>query len=349
VTTIGPNRHSPSEPLAPGRGARDAARRALETVLRIVIWTPAGLVETADPGALAEALADPQARTWIDVTDPSAEVVETSGSTLGLHPLVAEDIVERNQRAKIEFTDPTLHLVMFALRYDGGPELSEVDLVLGQRFLLSVHDQAWQPAAVPGLRLGAGPVLARGADSLLWVLADAIVDEYFPVLDRLGDEMDALQDEVVAKADRWALERLFNLKRELIELRRAIAPTRETVGQLTNRQVVQVAPEHVIYFRDVYDHLIRATEELDTLRDLASGTLEVYLSQINNNLSLIMKRLTGVTVLLAGVGAIAGIFGMSEAGAVFRGGEATGFWLVAIGSVVVAGAAAVVLHRLDWI
>jgi magnesium transporter len=161
--------------------------------------------------------------------------------------------------------------------------------------------------------------------------------------------MDSLQDEVVAKADRRALERLFNLKRELIELRRAMAPTRETVGQLTNRQVELVAPEHVIYFRDVYDHLIRATEELDTLRDLASGTLEVYLSQVNNNLSLIMKRLTGVTVLLAGVAAIAGIFGMSEAGAVFRGGEASGFWLVAIGSVVIAGAAAIVLHRLDWI
>jgi len=347
--TTGPGLPSRSEPVATGRHAREAAGTPREAALRIVTWTPAGVVEAADPTVLPAALADGQARTWIDITDPSAELVETIGAMLGLHPLVAEDIVERNQRAKIEFTDPTLHLVMFALRYDGGPELSEVDLVLGQRFLLSVHDRAWQPAAVPGLRLGAGPVLAAGADSLLWVLADAIVDEYFPVLDRLGDEMDALQDEVVSKADRWALERLFTLKRELIELRRAMAPTRETVGQLTNRQVQLVAPEHVIYFRDVYDHLIRATEELDTLRDLASGTLEVYLSQVNNNLSLIMKRLTGVTVLLAGVGAIAGISGMSEAGAVFRGGEASGFWLVAIGSVVIAGAAAVVLHRRDWI
>jgi len=202
---------------------------------------------------------------------------------------------------------------------------------------------------VPGLRLGAGPVLARGPDFLLWVLADAIVDEYFPVLDRLGDELDALQDDVVKKADSWTLERLFGLKRELIELRRALAPTRETVGQLTNRQIELVADEHVIYFRDVYDHLIRSTEELDALRELASSTLEVYLSQVNNNLSVIMKRLTGVTVLLAGIGAIAGIFGMSEAGAAFRGGEATGFWLVAIGSVVTAATAAVVLRRRGWI
>jgi magnesium transporter len=276
-------------------------------------------------------------------------MVESIGAVLGLHPLVAEDIVERNQRAKIEFTDPTLHIVLFALRYDGGPELSEIDLVLGANFLLTVHEPSWRPGTVPGLRLGAGTVLAKGADYLLWVFADSIVDEYFPVLDQLGDELDALQDDVVEKADSWTLERLFGLKRELIELRRALAPTRETVGQLTNRQIELVADEHVIYFRDVYDHLIRSTEELDTLRDLASSTLEVYLSQVNNNLSVIMKRLTGVTVLLAGIGAIAGIFGMSEAGAAFRGGEATGFWLVAIGTVVIAATAAIVLHRRGWI
>lgn len=348
MTRTGPDRRSLSEPVAAGRRTREPAPPR-EATVRIVSWTSGGIDESTDHGALAAYLADPRACLWIDVTDPTQELIESIGSQLGLHPLVAEDIVERNQRAKIEFTDPTLHLVMFALRYDGGPELSEIDLVLGRRFLLSVHDPDWRPEAAPGMRLGAGPALERGADYLLWLLADAIVDEYFPVLDRLGDEMDALQDDVVEKADRWTLERLFALKRELIELRRALAPTRETIGQLTNRQVELVAPEHVIYFRDVYDHLIRSTEELDTLRDLAAGTLEVYLSQINNNLSLTMKRLTGITVLLAGIAAIAGIFGMSEAGAAFRGGEATGFWLVALGSVLIAGAAALFLRRIDWI
>lgn len=96
----------------------------------------------------------------------------------------------------------------------------------------------------------------------------------------------------------------------------------------------------------MYDHLLRVTDELDTYRELVSGTLEIYLSTINNNLSAIMKRLTGVTVLLAGMGAIAGIFGMSEAGAVFSGAEAAGFWLVAVGTVVVA---ALVLRRFNWI
>ena len=120
------------------------------------------------------------------------------------------------------------------------------------------------------------------------------------------------------------LERLFELKRELIEVRRAAGPTREVFNQLTNRENPLIDPEEVVYFRDVYDHLIRLTDEMDNYRELASSTLDIYLTQINNNLSTIMKRLTGVTVILAGIGAIAGIFGMSEAGV-----EAGGFWLVA--------------------
>jgi magnesium transporter len=170
------------------------------------------------------------------------------------------------------------------------------------------------------------------------------------VLDKLEDEIDGLQDDVIQRPTNWTLERLFSLKRELIGLRRATSPAREIFNQLTNRDLELVAPEHVVYFRDVYDHLIRVTDELDNDRELVAGTLEVYLSTINNNLSTIMKRLTGVTVILAGIGAVAGIFGMSEAGtAIGGGGEGAGFW--AVTAFVVAGAAvtAMVLRRIDWI
>ena len=105
----------------------------------------------------------------------------------------------------------------------------------------------------------------------------------------------------------------------------------------------------MLYFRDVYDHVIRLTDELDNHRELVAATLDVYLSTVNNDLSRIMKRLTGVTVILAGVGAVAGIFGMSEAGAAFTGSEAIGFWLVTLAAVVAAAAAAFVLRRADWI
>jgi magnesium transporter len=115
-------------------------------------------------------------------------------------------------------------------------------------------------------------------------------------------------------------------------------------NQLTNRDMTLIDAEEVIYFRDVYDHVIRLTDELDNFRELAAATLDVYLTQVNNDLSRIMKRLTGVTVLLAGVGAVAGIFGMSEANI-----EAGSFWVVAGAIVAGAGAGLVALRRIDWI
>ena len=127
--------------------------------------------------------------------------------------------------------------------------------------------------------------------------------------------IDDVQDQVIRKATPDTVEQLFKLKRELIQVRRAISPVREVFNQLTNRDEKLIDPEEIVYFRDIYDHVIRLTDELDNYRELASATLDVYLTQVNNNLSVIMKRLTGVTVILAGIGAVAGIFGMSEAGA----------------------------------
>jgi magnesium transporter len=286
---------------------------------------------------------------WIDVTDPSPATLASLTKTLKLHPLVATNIAEHNQRAKVEQIDDVFHIVMFALHLDETAEASEIDLVLAPKFLLTVHGTDWDPRAAPQLREDPHGHLARGADYLLYTLCDWIVDGYFPVLDRLADDIDELEDEVIAKASQEVLHRLFVLKRELLGLRRATSPAREIFNSLTNRDVGVVAPDHLVYFRDVYDHLIRVTDEVDNYRELVSGTLDVYLSTVNNNLSLIMKRLTGVTVIVAGVGAVAGIFGMSEAGSALAGGEAGGFWLITVAMILVAAAAAVILRRIDWL
>ena len=268
---------------------------------------------------------------------------------LDLHPLIAEDIAERNQRAKIEEIDGTFHIVLFSIVFEGEIAEREIDLVLNHRSLLTVHEPGWDPFRTQQLRGDPGAVLKRGPDFLLYVLTDGIVDGYFPVLDSIEDEIDALQDDVIERPNTWTLQRLFSLKRQLISLRRAMSPAREVFNQLTNRDHPLVHDDHVIYFRDVYDHLIRVTDELDNYRELASATLDVYLTQVNNNLSVIMKRLTGVTVILAGIGAVAGIFGMSEAGNALGGGEASGFWAITAVVVGTAAIAAVVLRRIDWI
>jgi len=297
---------------------------------------------------LGSILTDRSARTWIDLTEPGPEQIAEVGRILGLHPLIAQNIGEPAQRARIEQMDDHARIVLFAIRFEETIRADEIDFVLADRYLLTVHGSAWNPGAAPHLSVGLDPVLARGADYLFYTFGDWIVDGYFPVLDRLGDEIDQLQDEAAETAQSSTLQRLFELKRELLTMRRATSPAREVFNQLTDRVSALVGPDHIVYLRDVYDHLLRVTDELDSYRDLVSGALEVYLSTINNNLSVIMKRLTGVTVILAGIGAIAGIFGMSEAGHVLAGGE-TGFWVVALGTLLAAGVAAVVLRRADWI
>ena len=298
---------------------------------------------------LPELLALPNAAVWVDLAGPSHDQMATVGAALGLHPLIVEDILEGNQRAKVETTDGVIHMVLFALDRGGAIAINEIDLVLGLGFLLTVHDPSWEPRSSRHLRSGVGAMLAQGPDHLLWAIGDDIVDGYFPYVDRLGDDIDEVQDAVISSATPQTLARLFSLKRELMEVRRAASPTREVFNQLTNRDLTLIDREELIYFRDVYDHLIRLTDELDNYRELASSTLDVYLTQVNNNLSVIMKRLTGVTVVVAGIGAVAGIFGMSEAGSALAGGEAGGFWIVTGATVVAAAGATLFLRRIGWI
>jgi len=344
-------------PAQPGEPSPVTARSPMPVqvpdVVRVVSIEAGVLRELEGEAALVElkrAVRSAKAQVWVDLCEPTPGLLAEVSKILDLHPLLAEDLAERDQRAKIDQVGDLLHLVVFSLGFDDGTFYDrELDFVLGKRLLLSSHSHWWDPRATHHIRVGLADAMKRGPDFVLWALCDDIIDAYFPILDRLGDEIDALEDAVVAKADRALLERLFELKRELIQIRRITAPEREMFNVMSSREETQVSPENRLYFRDAYDHLIRLTDELDTYRELASATLETYLSTVNNNLSLIMKRLTGVTVVVAGIGAVGGIFGMSEAQAAFRLDEGPGFWIVTAGCILLAGIAAAILHKIDWI
>ena len=307
------------------------------------------VTEATTLDGLAALVTDPEARFWIDLTDPLATEVVAVGAALGLHPLIAEDIGESNERAKVEHVGDVIHLVLFALSRPEQITVGELDFVLGRRYLLSVHPASWQPRAAHQLQMGLAPIMARGPDYLLWALVDAVVDGYFPIFDRLADEIDELQDRVIARPDRATLEQVFGLKRELIRIRHVIGPSREIFNQLTNRDDALIGEAQLLYFRDIYDHLVRLTDDFDAYRELVAATVEVYLSTINNNLSLIMKRLTGVTVVLAGISALGGIFGMSEAGPALAGTEMGGFWIGVVASVALGALAVAILRAIDWV
>ena len=319
--------------------------------IRIQSWRGGRIETSADVEDLVRLTRARNSRTWIDLTDPSPQLVQATAQRLGLHPLVAEDIVESNERAKVQLIGDVIHVVSFVLERGPTAEVvpHEVDFVLGRGFLLSVHPSIWEPTKAHQLRMGLGPLLERGPDFLLWALVDAIVDGYFPVFDRLGDEIDEVQDSALARPNADTLERVFRLKRELIRIRHVVAPSREVFAQLTSREFGLIRDPNVFYFRDVYDHLIRLNDELDSFRELVAGSLEIYLSTINNNLSVIVKRLTGVTVLLAGIGAVGGIFGMSQATPALAGQEGLGFYLVVVVTIVAAIGAAIFLRRINWL
>jgi magnesium transporter len=317
--------------------------------LNMIAWSEReGARRLPDLDALRAAHADPATWLWVDLREPTPDLLRAVTELLGLHPLIVEDIVERNQRAKIELTDGTLHLVMFHLEHAGELLSSEVDIVLTERFLLTAHGSEvdlWRPGF---LRRSAETYLGEGPDYLLWAIADRLVDDYFPVFDKLADEIDGLEDDVMARPSPWLVERLFGVRRELLLIRHAVMPQREIFNQLTNRDLDMIRRPRVIFFRDVYDHLIRLTDELDSHRELVAAALDIYLSQVNNNLSEVVKRLTVVTVILAGAGALAGIFGMSEVGLALSFADLR-FWLVAGGIVVLGAALLLWFRRTGWI
>jgi magnesium transporter len=312
-------------------------------------WSPAaGFTKLSSLDQVRPAYEVPGGLVWVDLEEADRATLLSAADTFGLHPLVTEDILERNQRAKVELTGDHLHMVMFALQHGEGITSHELDLVLGQRFLLTAHDAGLDLRAAPFMQRD-GAHLDQGPDYILWAIADWLVDGYFPVFDKLGDEIDDLEEQVMRVQNREIVERLFDVRRDLLAIRHAVNPQREIFNQLTNRDLPLVRPERIVYFRDVYDHLVRLTDELDSYRELVSTTLDVYLSQVNNNLSEIMKRLTGVTVILATIGAIAGVFGMSEAGLAFNFHEAAGFWLVTLASILIAAAVGLYFRRRGWI
>ncbi len=320
-----------------------------EASLRIEHWRDGEHRTVAGLEALHQAVGESGARHWVDLTDPSPALVSAVAAELGLHPLIAEDILERNQRPKLELTDSLAHLVVFAVAWERELLVDEIDIVLGSTFLLTVHTKYWDFRRAQHFREGVGPVLAQGTDYLLWALLDYVVDDYYPVFDRIEDAVDDLEDRIVSRPERDTLEQLFALKRQLVDLRHVSSPQREVFNQLTNRPLPFIAPEHVVYFRDIYDHAVHLSDEYDSFRELVTAALDVYLSTVNNNLSLIMKRLTGITVILAGIGGFAGIFGMSEAGAAFSQSEAPGFWIVSLAITGLAVLIAIFLRRIDWI
>jgi len=254
--------------------------------------------------------------TWINIDGLNdAAVMEKIAQHFGIHHLVMEDIVTTNQRPKLEDLGDYTYIVLRMMTCNGNGELvtEQVSLILGPNYVISFQERVGDvfDQIRDRIRTGKGRVRRMGADYLAYCLIDAIVDNYFAVLEKLGERVEAVEDELISNPTPQTLVVIRDSKRDLLLVRKTVWPLREVVDRLERGESRLVKKSTAIYLRDVYDHTIQIIDTVETLRDMVSGMLEIYLSSISNRLNEVMKVLTIIATIFIPLTFIVGIYGMN--------------------------------------
>lgn len=261
---------------------------------------------------------------WLDVNTPTEDDLNWLARAYDFHPLALEDCRHFNQRAKAEAYRGYLFLSLTALtRRDGELLPRELEVFLGHDFLITAHREPLDALEYARTHWRDEP----RADFTLYRIADHIVDACFPLLDEVEDEIDALEDAILENATQATLQRIFTLKQQLIAFRKIVAPMREVMNALAGARYPLIDNRAALYFRDVYDHLVRAYDLIETSRDLLGNALDAYLSIVSNRLNEVMKRLTLITTIFMPISFIVGFGGMNFAQLPFDDARALGFVL----------------------
>ena len=254
--------------------------------------------------------------TWINIGGVhKIDVLEAFGKQFGLHPLLLEDIANTDQRPKLDDYETYLFLVVkMLLVTDRGDVLVEqVSFVLGRNYVLSFQENGtdvFRPVR-DRLRAGKGRLRHNGSDYLLYALVDAVVDQYFAVLESLGEKIEALQERVTADPKPDTLKDLHALKRQVLFVRRAVWPLREATNNLSRSDCPYLHDPTKVFFRDVYDHVVQIVDTIESLREMLSASLDIYLSSVSYRLNAVMRVLTVITTIFMPLSFIASIYGMN--------------------------------------
>jgi magnesium transporter len=307
--------------MDPGALLHVGERKVAQTRITVIDYDEAHYEERelTTPDACAEYTGKPTI-TWVNVDGlHDVSTIEQVGRCFGAHHLVLEDIVDTNQRPKLDYEkDKYIFIVLKMFQHDAARDdvfAEQVSLLLGPRSVLSFQEQTREGDVFDPvrrrLRNQEGRMRRAGADHLAYSLLDAVVDGYFGVLERLGERVEALEEALVEAPGAKTLHDIHGLKRQLLFLRKAIWPLREVVSALQRGDSPLIAQETMIYLRDLHDHIIQVIDTVETLRDMTSGMLDIYLSSVSNRLNEVMKVLTIIATIFIPLTFIVGIYGMN--------------------------------------
>ncbi len=254
---------------------------------------------------------------WVDFISEPSESAAPILRGFGFHPLAIDDALEETHTPKIDDWGDYLYMVLNVMNYkqDNGifeSEIDELDIFLGRNFVVTFHDQlisaiedAWSACQRDMRHVQDGP------DHLLYRIVDSLVMGYMPLVEQIDRQIDQIEDQVFDNPSRTTLEQIFALKRILLSMRRIILPQREVLNKLARDDYRVIDPKDRIFFRDIYDHLVRLHDINESLRDLVGGTMDTYLSVVNNRMNEVMKPLAIITTLFMPITFVTGFFGMN--------------------------------------
>ena len=258
---------------------------------------------------------DPNMIKWINVDGiHKTDLIETIGKHYSIHPLTLEDIVNTQQRSKFEDYDTYVVSIMKMIYYEDEIRSEQLSVILMEGMVISfqeIHGGDAFDMIRNRIRQGKGRIRKMGADYLAYALLDAVVDCYFTILEKFGDRIELLEEELMDEPTKKTLRQLHHMKREMIFLRKAVWPMRELINNLERSETELIKPSTDIYLRDLHDHAVRVIDTVETFRDLLSGMMDIYLSSVSNRMNEVMKVLTIITTIFVPVTFIVGVYGMN--------------------------------------
>jgi len=275
-----------------------------------------GLKTNLTAEEINQSLKDDKSLLWIDFSDIDDSDIDFLTSTFNIHPLTVEDFIMPNARPKIENFNDYLYLIMFSLQAPsnnaGKLKANELDCCLGKNFLITYHEASVGPLASCKDKVRKqSPIVKNGSDMLLYSILDACIDSYFPVIQEFDARVDEMSDELFTDPSKETLKKIYNLKNSVMYLRRAIGPQADIINLVTRGDFTFIHPANHMYFRNIYDNLLRLNDLVGTSRDIITGAMEAYVSVVSNRLNEIMKTLTVIATIMMPLTLIASIYGMN--------------------------------------